>query len=296
MKTASDYLSDYANHFNERHQNLELINYATNADETSPHIHMQVVKKAFTKGGKPSPSLNVALKRETGEKTNKSAMSKFNDDECEIVQDDWEYIRSVFKQSPWIDKALRDAHEQHMQVQRPMGMSQEDYIATMQLADEARKQQAEIDKLKARKKQLQDDNKALEQEKQDNQSLIDDMQEQQQDLQESNSQLMQENKSMQQDYNQFYMANQGLQQSYDRLSGQYDDLVSSYNDTRNTFQKYLDTIVPELQAKAKQDAIQANKQALDDIEDANTLAPILEKNKQYNHKKRKKQRDYGPEL
>lgn len=292
----------YAAKFNDTHKTLEMINCATNVDETSPHIHMQIVKKGFTKGGRPTPSLDTCLAEATGKKRGKKAMAAFNERESKVLQDLFQSNYDTLANSKY-GKALSKIHEQHMQVQRPMGMSQEDYIATMQLADEARKQQAEIDKLKARKKKLQEDNKALEQEKLDNQSLIDDMQEQQQKLQESNRQLKQENddlkkenQQLNQDHIQFYRDNQSLQYDNDRLSGQYDDLVSSYNDTRNAFQNYLDTTVPELQAKAKQDAMQANKQALDAIEDADTIAPILERNKRYNRKKRKKQRDYGPDL
>jgi acetolactate synthase small subunit len=57
-------MAEYADHFNERHQFIKVARYTTNVDESTPHIHMQMIPLGKTAKGKPSMSLNAALKSE----------------------------------------------------------------------------------------------------------------------------------------------------------------------------------------------------------------------------------------
>lgn len=325
MRTASHYLADYAEHFNAKHKNLELINYATNVDESSPHIHMQVVKKGFTKGGKPSPSLNVALKAETGESSNQKALSKFNQNECKAVQDDFEHIREVFDDNHGLSQALTNEHEKHMKIKRPMGMSQADYIQTINLANEAKKQRETIEKLKRKNKQLQDENEQLEakkkanqkeneelkqenqrlkDEQQENQEMLDNMQELQENIKNSNSQLITRNDVLTTRNKRLMSENQTLsteninaKNDFDRISKQYDDLATKYQDMSKQFDEYYNGQMSILSKQSFVKEVMTTKPKA--LEESKELSPIFERNKHYHHKKRKKYRSKsndGPEL
>lgn len=325
MRTASHYLADYAEHFNARHENFEVINYATNVDESSPHIHMQVVKKGFTKGGKPSPSLNVALKAETGESSNQKALSKFNQNECKVLQDDFEHVREMFDDYHVFSQALTNEHEKHMEIKRPMGMSQADYIQTINLANEAKKQRETIEKLKRKNKQLQDENEQLEakkkanqkeneelkqenqqlkDEQQANQEILDNMQELQENIKSSNSQLIARNEVLETRNKRLAHENQTLsteninaKTEFNRVTKQYDDLATNYQNVSKQFDTYYNGQMSILSKEDFVKQVMTTKPTA--LEESKALSPILEKNKQYNHKRRKKHRSKsndGPEL
>lgn len=67
----SSALSNYARSFNQRNKYLKIAQYTTNVDESTPHVHMQLITLGRTKKGKPSMSFNAALKSEYMYKTGK---------------------------------------------------------------------------------------------------------------------------------------------------------------------------------------------------------------------------------
>ncbi|MCK8607797.1 hypothetical protein [Apilactobacillus ozensis] len=91
LQLQSDGLADYAEHFNERNKYLKIAQYTTNVDESTPHIHMQLITLGRTKKGKPSMSFNAALKNEYNDKTGKEikdtrkALSWFREREDNIL-------------------------------------------------------------------------------------------------------------------------------------------------------------------------------------------------------------------
>lgn len=80
-------LADYTKEFNQRNKYLKIASYATNVDESTPHVHMQILSLGKTPKGKPSMSLNNALlaeyKYQTGEdiKDTRKALSWFREQE-----------------------------------------------------------------------------------------------------------------------------------------------------------------------------------------------------------------------
>lgn len=72
LTAESNGLSEYAHSFNKRNKYLKIARYTTNVDESTPHIHMQLITLGKTKKGKPSMSLNAALKDEYQHKTGKN--------------------------------------------------------------------------------------------------------------------------------------------------------------------------------------------------------------------------------
>ncbi|MCL0330817.1 hypothetical protein, partial [Apilactobacillus xinyiensis] len=68
----SNALADYARSFNKRNKYLKIAEYTTNVDESTPHLHAQLIPLGRTAKGKASMSLNAALKAEFKYKTGKS--------------------------------------------------------------------------------------------------------------------------------------------------------------------------------------------------------------------------------
>lgn len=87
LKQESQGMANYAKSFNERNQYLKIGQFTTNVDESTPHLHAQVIPLGRTAKGKPSMSLNNALKAEyklkTGEnvKDSRKALSWFREQE-----------------------------------------------------------------------------------------------------------------------------------------------------------------------------------------------------------------------
>lgn len=69
LKKQSHALSEFARDFNRRNKYLKIERYTTNVDESTPHLHAQVIPLGRTKKGKASLSLNSALSAEYKYKT-----------------------------------------------------------------------------------------------------------------------------------------------------------------------------------------------------------------------------------
>lgn len=93
LKKQSIGLAEYAKSFNQRNKYLKVGQYTTNVDEFTPHVHMQLIPLGKTAKGKPSMSLNTALKAEyqyqTGNsiKDTRKALSWFRENEDNALVD-----------------------------------------------------------------------------------------------------------------------------------------------------------------------------------------------------------------
>jgi hypothetical protein len=158
--TLSEGLIDYARGFNSRNSCIVMAEATTNVDESTPHLHAQLIPLGHKSNGKPSKNFNDALLEQYGDQITDTI---YDSRKKEFVKDNRSGLRLFRKQEDTallksMDKAvmnklaskgvLKNGEQHYFEMYRKNihgGLSHEDYKALEKTKDELKQYKDELE-------------------------------------------------------------------------------------------------------------------------------------------------------